>query len=179
MALAGVVAAGAGAWIALASGNDGAAETGLIDSRKPEVGERAPDFALLDARDGSTVRRLSDYRGRYVILNWYASWCGPCRDEIPSFQEAYSYLSGDLVVLGINLEEDRDTAAGLLSELGADYPAVLDSEGVIARHYRVRGLPTTLFLDRDGKIIEMGAGIITEETLRAELAKLGLEYPDS
>jgi peroxiredoxin len=178
----GVVAAAlvatAAIWL-LTGGNDDAPDLGMIDDGRPEVGALAPDFALLDVRDESTVRRLSDYRGEVVILNWYATWCAPCQQEIPDFQQAYDGLEGDLVVLAVNLEESPADAAEMLSDLGATFPSVVDSEGEVYRRYGGLGMPFTLFIDRDGNVFSMGSGVITEDSLRAELAKLGLEYPDS
>jgi peroxiredoxin len=166
-------------WLLTGGGDGDDPALGVLDAQRPEVGQPAPDFALLDVRDEETVRRLSDYRGQVVILNWYASWCSPCRQEIPDFQEAYTALEGDLVVLGVNLEESPDEARDMLDDLDATYPSVIDSEGAVYRHYGGLGMPVTLFIDRDGTLVSMGSGLITEEALRAELVKLGLEYPES
>ena len=154
-------------------------ETGVIDSHAPEVGKLAPDFALANARDPERVVRLSDFRGTPVVLNWYASWCGPCRREIPDFQKAYEALDGEVVFLGVNLQEDADRAVGLLDVFAADYPALLDIDGEVAVHYRIPGMPTTFFIDADGVVRSMGAGLIVEEVLVEELAKIGVSYtPD-
>lgn len=171
-----LVAIGIAAWLVVFSGGDDAAKVGLLDDFRPEVGKPAPDFALIDARDGKTVRKLSDYRGQVVVLNWYASWCGPCRNEIPDFQEAYSALEGKVVFLGVNLQESRDKAVGLLDELGATYPALMDTDGAIADWYRVTGMPTTYFIDAEGVVRSFGSGMVTEEALREELAQFGLTY---
>lgn len=177
-AIATTIAAAAIAWLFFGGSGDegGAEELGPLDSFKAEVGSPAPDFALLDVRDGKTVRRLSDYRGKVVVLNWFASWCGPCAREMPDFEEAYQALGGDVVFLGVNLMEPRETAAKMLEDLGVTYPAVLDSEGKVAEAYRVQGMPTTYFIDRDGTVRAAGTGLVTQEALRAELAKLGVQY---
>ena len=151
-------------------------ETGVIDDHAPEVGELAPDFALANARDPERVVRLSDFRGTPVVLNWYASWCGPCRREIPDFQKAYDALDGEVVFLGVNLQEDADRAVGLLEVFVANYPALLDVDGEVAFHYRIPGMPTTFFIDADGIVRSMGAGLIVEEVLVEELAKIGVTY---
>ena len=152
-------------------------EAGVIDrDQRPEVGQPAPDFALANARAPGSVVRLSDFRGRPVVLNWFATWCGPCRAEIPDFQAAYEALGGAVVFLGVNLEESAEDAAGMLDEFGATYPALLDAEGDVALHYRLPGMPTTFFIDADGVVRAWGAGLIVEETLVAELAKLGVDY---
>lgn len=151
--------------------------TGPIDPRRPQVGEPAPDFALIDVRDGVTVRRLSDFKGKAVVVNWYASWCGPCRSEIPDFQSAQDALPNDLVILGVDYQESRDRALGILDLLYAKYPAVLDSTGAVADRWRVgTGLPTTFFVDRDGILRGMKTGRVTPADLEAQLAALGLSY---
>lgn len=152
-------------------------EPGVIDrDRRPEVGRPAPDFALANARAPDRVVRLSDFRGRPVVLNWFATWCGPCRAEIPDFQAAYEALGGEVVFLGVNLQESPDAAVGMLDEYGAAYPALLDEEGAVALHYRLPGMPTTFFIDADGVVRAWGAGLIVEETLVEELGKLGVDY---
>ena len=179
MAVAVVVAIGAVALLFLRGDDDDVvsdAQVGMLDEHRPEIGEIAPDFALVDVRDGETVRKLSDFRGQVVVLNWYASWCGPCAAEIPEFQAAQDALEGDLVFLLVNLQESRQQAENFLDELDATMTAVLDSNAEIAQHYRVTGMPTTFFIDRDGRINAGGSGFVPEETLRAELAELGLEY---
>lgn len=177
-AVAAVIAVGAVAYAMFPRDGDSpkdGAVVGIIDGWRPETGKPAPDFALVDARDGTTVRKLSDYRGQTVVLNWYASWCGPCRAEMPDFEAAYQELDGAIVVLGVNLMESREAAVNMLQSVGATFPSVLDSDGSIANHYGVRGMPTTFFIDADGVVVSSGTGRITEETLRAELAKLGHE----
>ena len=151
-------------------------EVGVIDAHRPEVGKLAPDFALRDARDPDRIVRLSDFRGTPVVLNWYASWCGPCRREIPDFQKAYAALDGEVVFLGVNLQEDAERAVGLLDVFVAEYPAVLDTRGEVAAHYRIPGMPTTFFIDAEGVIRARGAGLIIEEVLVTELAKIGVTY---
>ena len=151
-------------------------ETGLIDDHRPEVGQPAPDFALRNARDPERVVRLSDFRGTPVVLNWYASWCGPCRREIPDFQKAYDALDGEVVFIGVNLAEDADQAVGLLEVFVAKYPALLDEDGEIAAHYRLPGMPTTFFIDAEGIVQSSGAGLIVEEVLVEELARIGVTY---
>ncbi len=166
-------------WLFLAGGSEAGPEFGPVDSFSPEVGEVAPDFRLLDARDQETARRLSDYRGKTVVLNWFASWCGPCRSEMPDFEAAYQALGGedgDVVFLVVNLAETPGTVATMLKDVGATYPAVLDSDGAVARLYRVTGMPTTYFIDSAGVVRSSGRGRITAETLKGELADLGHKY---
>ncbi len=150
--------------------------TGPLVPDRPEVGKPAPDFALVDARETSVVRRLSDYRGKVLLLNWYASWCDPCRREIPAFLAARKALAGQLEILGINYLEPPEKAVGILDELGADYPALLDANGSVASHYRIPGMPTTFLIGPDGTLLAMRAGELREAELADFLAKAGLAY---
>lgn len=175
--LAAVLAFGAAIWAFALSGDDTAAVApGMIETHEAETGKPAPDFGLIDARDPGKVVKLSDFRGTPVVLNWYASWCGPCRAEIPDFVAAQEALGDRVVFLGVNLQEEPGRATGMLDEFGAEYPAVLDADGSVFRHYGGIGMPTTFFIDADGVIVEFGAGRVTEEALVAALARLGLDY---
>ncbi|MGB4861209.1 MAG: TlpA disulfide reductase family protein [Tepidiformaceae bacterium] len=151
--------------------------TGPIDPNRPEEGKTAPDFALADARDTSKIIKLSDYRGKAVILNWYASWCGPCKSEIPAFVRAQEKLEGELVVLGVDYLETDTAATGILEEFGATYPAVLDTAGKVAEHYRTGlGVPVTFFIDKDGILRATRRGEVHEDELADLLAKAGVSY---
>ncbi len=160
------------------AGDDGRApaNTGVLVPERPEVGKLAPDFALVDVSDGKTVRKLSDYRGKAVVVNWFASWCDPCRREIPAFLVAQATLGDQVVFLGLNYDETRSKAAGFLAGLGADYTTLLDEGHVVADHYRVSGLPVTLFIDKDGVLQAIAAGEVTPRRLEENLAKVGLTY---
>lgn len=152
-------------------------DTGVLEPNRPKEGERAPDFALVDARDTTKVRKLSDYRGKAVVVNWYASWCDPCKREIPEFQKAQDQLGDQLVILGVNYLEDADKAVGILDRLSATYPAVLDANAAVADHYRVgRGLPVTFFIDKDGVLRSFKTGELTPAEFEANLAKVGVTY---
>ncbi len=150
-------------------------QTGMLEPQRPKVGEPAPDFALADARDG-TIRKLSDYRGMAVVLNWYASWCGPCQQEIPEFKEASDELAGQVTFVGIDFKEDSKKALGILDLFFAKYPALLDDKGAVGKHYRVTGLPVTYFIDKDGIIQGIKIGEVKSKDLEANLKKIGIEY---
>lgn len=151
--------------------------TGVLEPNRPKEGERAPDFALVDARDTTKVRKLSDYRGKAVVVNWFASWCDPCKREIPEFQKAQDQFASQLVILGVDYLEDADAAVAILDRLKATYPAVLDTNAAIADHYRVgRGLPVTFFIDKDGVLQSFKTGELTPAELETNLAKVGIAY---
>lgn len=152
-------------------------DTGVLEPRRPKVGEVAPDFALRDVREPAVVRKLSDYRGKAVVLNWFATWCGPCKDEIPAFQAAQDALGEQVVFLGVDFAEDRDQVVAFLNGLASTYPALLDSNAAVADHYRVGpGLPVTFFIDRDGILRAIRPGEVTPSILRENLAKVGITY---
>jgi thiol-disulfide isomerase/thioredoxin len=152
-------------------------DTGVLDPERPEVGQPAPNFALADVRDTGLVRQLTDFRGTPIVLNWYASWCGPCKAEIPTFQQAQDELGDGVVVFfGVNLLESQSKALGILEELEATYPAVRDTNGEVSDHYRVTAMPTTFFIDADGVLVAEHLGPINEEQLIELLAEIGVEW---
>lgn len=152
-------------------------DTGVLDPARPSVGKPAPDFALVDARDPSKIVKLSDFKGKAVVVNWFASWCGPCKNEIPEFETLYKTLPDDVVVLGVDYLEPQSKAVGILDDLGATYPAVLDTNAKVADHYRVgTGLPTTFFVDKDGILRAETLGEVKPGDLEAKLATVGITY---
>ena len=124
-----------------------------------DIGQPAPEVALTDLA-GST-HRLSGYRGKAVLLNFWATWCVPCRTEMPSMERAYRLLKGQgLVVLAVSLDAGgRAPVDAFVKELGLTFPALLDPDGESSRTYRVFGLPTSFLIDRNGRLSarEIGA----------------------
>lgn len=119
---------------------------------KPEVGGLAPDFLLQGLEEG-TEYRLSDFRGKAVVLNFWATWCQPCRKEIPQLVQAYhKYEDQGLVVIGLNHAESRSIVRPYAEKFGMDFPIAIDVDGEMWERYRLLGLPTTFFIDREGFI---------------------------
>ena len=117
----------------------------------------APDFSLPDM-DGA-VYRLSDYRGQVVIVNFWATWCPPCREEMPSMQRAWEQLQGEgILMLGINVGEDEDTIFPFTADYPVDFPLLLDRESAVTGQWPVRGLPTTFVVDPAGRIVYRAIG---------------------
>jgi len=116
----------------------------------PREGARAPEFAA--PRFGGGTLRLADLREKGVVMNFFASWCTPCKVEAPALEAAYrKYQSQGIVFLGVDVQQDTwDDAVDFLEAFGMTYPAVRDANGEIARKYQLIGLPTTYFIDRDG-----------------------------
>ena len=148
-------------------------EIGTVVSRiAPEIGAQAPDFALRDL-EGNEVR-LSDYRGRTVLLTFWATWCGPCRLEMPTFEGRFQELKDDgFTVLGLNYDEPAEDVSAFRDELGLSYPLLLDPGGSVQRLYRIRGYPSSIFVDPQGVVRIVHIGLITEGQLRDYLVELG------
>lgn len=129
----------------------------------------APDFTLPALTDESITYRLSDYAGRPVILNFWASWCAPCRIEMPTLQSTYEqYRDEGLVVLGINQThlDDLKLAQEFVTELGLTFPNVRDSGGDVSNAlYRVVGLPTSIFIDAEGEIAHTHIGPLSDSQI--------------
>jgi peroxiredoxin len=136
------------------------------------VGAPAPDFALVDL-DGKAVK-LSDYRGRAVLVNFWATWCGPCEAEMPLLQDRYTtYHGSGLEILAVNIGEDEATIRPYVEDLGLDFAIVLDPELAVNDDYRVLGYPTTITIDRDGNVVDVHVGAWLDEQLDAVLSQLG------
>ncbi len=140
----------------------------------PRAGFLAPDFDL-QTLDGQTVT-LAQFRGQPVILNLWASWCPPCKAEMPAIQAMYSaYHEQGLVVLGLNMtsQDDLGNAQAFAQQAGVTFPVLLDRDGSVARRYEMRALPTTVFIDRKGVIQEVVVGgPLSESMLRSKALQL-------
>jgi peroxiredoxin len=155
--------------VLVVTGCSGASEASV--KRGVSQGSYALDFTL-EAPDGR-VASLSDYGGSVVLVNFWATWCPPCRDEIPHFEEAYrAYKDEGLVVLGVNYQESAAEIEPFVEGLGITYPILLDESGMVAKEYRAVGLPTSVFVDRDGVIQVRHSGYLSEGQLEQYLSKL-------
>jgi thiol-disulfide isomerase/thioredoxin len=145
---------------------------GPLEDRTAALDEAAPDFRLAGL-DG-VVTRLADLEGRPVVLNFWATWCGPCKEEMPLLEAAYRRANGSLHVLAINYREPDDLASGFRDEIGLTLPVLLDLSGAVGDQYGVRGLPVTYFIDAAGIVRGVRIGSLTEELLNTQLAELGV-----
>jgi len=164
-----LVAAFGGAWIGLTRVQAGEANpNGRPPS--PNIGHPAPDFTL-PALSGESLS-LSDLRGRPVVLNFWATWCGPCRVEIPALEAASQAAGSQGVILGVNVQEDPERVMAFAAELGITYPIVLDASAEVARLYRVNGFPTTYFIDPQGVVAGVFHGPLNAPLLETRLMEL-------
>jgi len=131
-------------------------------------GNLAPDF-LLEGLDGSEVR-LSDLRGEPVVVNFWATWCRPCRKELPQFVEAYERFRDDgLVVVGVNMQEGKSIARQYADDYGMNFPIAIDVDGEVGDQYRLLGLPVTFFIDSEGVIRSVFTGPFEERQRDTEV----------
>jgi len=144
-------------WIWLSAVPASTVMNGRISS--PQSGFQAPDFTL-NTIDGQNIK-LSDLRGKAVIVNFWASWCPPCRTEMPALERVYQrYKNNGLVILAVNstVQDSRKTAQDFVSQNNLNFPVPLDDSGLVTRLYRVQSLPTTFFINADGVIDEIVIG---------------------
>ncbi|MCR5825329.1 MAG: TlpA family protein disulfide reductase [Oscillospiraceae bacterium] len=145
-----------------------AAEAEAEQSAAPEQSAAAPDFTVYDAA-GNAVR-LSDFFGTPIVLNFWASWCGPCRSEMSDFHEKYLELDGAVQFLMINMtdgaSETVETASAFIAEQGYTFPVFYDTSAEAGAAYGAYALPTTYFIDANGYAVAMATGAIDAETLQ-------------
>ncbi|AGB41876.1 Peroxiredoxin [Halobacteroides halobius DSM 5150] len=127
------------------------------------VGNIAPDFTLVNLK-GEQVS-LSDYRGQFVMVNFWATWCPPCRAEMPDLDAFYDNNKQDFVILGVNIGESKAKVKSFIEENGYDYPILLDQERGAAFKYRVSVIPTSYFVGPQGKIQYVKRGTVNQAEL--------------
>ena len=133
----------------------------------------APDFTVYDA-EGNPVK-LSDYFGKPIVLNFWASWCGPCRMEMPHFEKAYQEMGEDIQFVMVNMTTGRETqqsAQDFLDETGYTFPVLFDTTGDAAIAYGAYSLPMSVFIDAQGNVQDLAIGAIDEATLLGKIEKI-------
>ncbi len=160
---AALVSVGATVWFLAGRWSGGEAGTG--------VGQRAPDFTLVDL-DGRAIR-LSDLRGEPVLLNFWATWCPPCRAEMPELARVAGEQQGNVRVVGVNLQGEPGEVRSFAAQAGVHFPILLDRDLAVAHNYLVRAIPTTYFLDRDGVIRDVQVGGMTRQRILQGITRAG------
>ncbi len=134
-----------------------------------EAGVNAPDFTLRNL-EGESVS-LADYKGKIVILNFWATWCGPCRKEMPDLEKYYREYNQDVVVLAVNTDSNNDVK-GFADGLQLTFPIVLDEKSEILKQYEIISYPTTYFIDKKGVIQAKQIGEMNYELIKERIRQL-------
>jgi thiol-disulfide isomerase/thioredoxin len=147
--------------------DDESAQPLLAEDR---TGEAAPDdtYPLLDGGLGT----LADLRGSPVVVNFFASWCEPCKAEMPDLAAVHAEVGADVGFLGVNVRDREDDARALLAATGVDYAIARDPSGALQEAFGVVNMPSTFFLDADGRIVSSHPGVLTADQLRSQIAAL-------
>jgi peroxiredoxin len=130
-------------------------------------GTPAPNFQL-QTPEGQTVS-LSDFRGKQVVLNFWATWCPPCRSEMPDMQQLYDERQDDLVVLAVDVQEAGAPVRRFTDQLGLSFPVVLDTGGEVTQSFGVQSLPTSFFIDREGRVAAFNMGALNKSAIAKKL----------
>lgn len=142
-----------------------------VTTGSAQMGQLAPDFSLPTLGGGET--NLSDYAGQVVLVNFWATWCPPCKAEMPDINAYYEARQDDgLVVLAVNAQEDPATVSSFIEATGFSFPVLLDSDGRVEQQYQVRSFPMTFVIDRDGRVVYVHNGLISPDVLTAVLDPL-------
>jgi peroxiredoxin len=129
----------------------------LFSSTNLQANEQAPDFTLKSKENGNI--RLSEQRGNIVLVNFWASWCGPCREELPEMETLYQeYQDLGFEILAVNVDDEASKADVLLDDIEVSFPVLYDTSGEVSKLYDVSAMPTTVMIDRDGnqRLVHLG-----------------------
>lgn len=143
-----------------------------MGSRVPTVGTQAEDFRLTDLEGKS--QSLGQYRGKIVLVNFWATWCKPCTTEMPAMQTAYEKLrEKNFVVLAINELEDDAKVREHIKQYGHTFPVLMDHDNKVANQFGVFGLPVSVFIDEEGRVQEyIKGGLLTEQKIQMVVDRL-------
>jgi peroxiredoxin len=140
-----------------------------VAAAMPVIGQKAPDFTLR-ANTGKNLK-LSELRGQVLMINFWATWCAPCRQEMPHLNRLHEqYRKAGFVLLGVNVDDKAMAAEAMVRELNIVFPVVFDTDKQVTRRYDVDAMPSTVLIDRDGKVRHIFRGYRTGTEHRYEAA---------
>ncbi len=135
---------------------------------------QAPDFTVYD--ESGVAHKLSDFKGKPVILNFWASWCGPCKSEMPDFNEAYKTYGEEINFLMVNCtdgySETVESAGGFIKENGFTFPVYYDTSSEAAYAYNISSIPATYFIDSNGNVVTHNIGYLSAAALQSRIEML-------
>lgn len=141
------------------------------DPNAVKVGSAAPNFSL--ERLGGGEIALNDLRGKGVVLNFWGTWCEPCKAEMPALQKKYeTYKDQGLEVIGVNISESPITIEPFINQYGINFPILLDRQTQITKLYRIGPIPTTFFISPEGRVEEIFIGQLSEELIASKVEKI-------
>jgi peroxiredoxin len=148
-------------------------ESTLLDTGSeapPQVGEVAPNFSYTLA-DGTT-HQLADLRGKKVLINFWATWCPPCREEMPDIQQVSNDYGGNFVVLAISRDDGPEQIRDFAQEMGLTFPLIANTTGDVSTRYGARGLPMSYFVNTDGTISYRQIGFMTRDFIETRVEEM-------
>ena len=135
-------------------------------------GEAAPDFTLSSLQDGRGSVSLASYKGTPVLVNFWATWCVPCKDEMPLLEAAHKKWGSKVQFIGIDRQDYKPDALAFAQKTRVTYPLAADPDATLDGAYRLRGMPTSVFIDRNGRIVQRVTGPVTKSQLDDTLQSL-------
>ncbi|AKS38741.1 thiol-disulfide oxidoreductase [Anoxybacillus gonensis] len=143
----------------------------FVEKKAIQVGDSAPDFVLTDL-NGNKIQ-LSDYRGKGVFLNFWGTWCKPCEKEMPYINSQYNvYKNEGVEVIAVNVGEAKVTVQTFVDRFQLTFPVVIDQQDQVMNAYDINPLPTTFLIDKDGKIVDIITGTMTEEDVKKYMERI-------
>lgn len=141
--------------------------------KKPKIGSPVPDFELSDIT--RKKYKIQDLNGKPVVINFWATWCPPCKSELPLFQDLKAIHSDDLEILAVNIQESKVTVASFIDKNKYNFPVLLDENGMVTDEFGVFAYPATFFIDKEGIIRSHYVGQLNKELLQKNLETIGID----
>ncbi|MGG0719675.1 redoxin domain-containing protein [Robertmurraya massiliosenegalensis] len=143
--------------------NGNATAIPVATNQGPKIGATAPDFTL-STLDGKDIQ-LSNLKGKKIMLNFWTTWCPPCKAEMPDMQKFFTEAGDEIEILAVNIDTSYDVA-GFVEDFNITFPVLLDKDGKVMKEYRILTIPTTYFIDKNGVIQNKIIGAMTVEKMR-------------